>query len=434
MKDWKRKIQALAGFFPAIVLLICISISLSGYVKPIFQVEAAKEEDTQESSTEKAVVNKDKTVELPPTAQHSGADAGAKKTVEKTKDATSYKNGVYYGTGTGFGGTLKVKVTIKKEKINKIAVIESKDGESYMKKASALLDKIIQKQSTNVDVVSGATYSSVGLIEAVRDALKDAAKKKEKEKTKDDKKATEEEKVPEGTIPYKDGVYYGTGEGYRGDITAAVSIYNKTIQYILITEASDDDAFLSKAKALLDTIVKKQSTNVDVISGATFSSNGIIEAVNNALAEAKKVTEEETDSTEASTEEQTTESKTEETTEVPDIEQLLYKDGDYMADVICNPDAYGDFDAYVLSLKITVKNDRITSITEVKGSGNNYDTGNDWYITRAVNGTTKYPGVSKQIISKGNAEGIDTVSGATCSSKAVVEAVKKALESAKLSK
>lgn len=438
MKDWKRKLRTMAGLFPAAVLLICISISLSGYTKPVFEVETQKEdEDTEENITEETVINKDKTVELPPTTERPGAATGASETVKETKDASAYKNGVYYGTGTGFGGQLKVKVTIKKEKINKIEVVESKDGESYMKKAAALLDDIIKKQSTNVDVVSGATYSSVGLIEAVRDALKDAVKDKtdNKKNKEDGKKTTEEEKAPEGRFPYKDGVYYGTGEGYRGDITVAVSICSKTIQYILITEASDDDAFLSKAKALLDTVVKKQSTDVDVVSGATYSSNGIIEAINNALAEAKRITDGDTASTETSTESQTTENEIEETTtEVVNAEQLIYADGDYTADVICSPDAYWAFDPYTLSLKITVKNDKITSITEVKGFGNNYDAGNDWYIARAVNGTSKYPGTVKQITAKGKPEEIDTVSGATCSSKAVIEAVKKALESAKILK
>lgn len=436
MKDWKKSLRGMAGLFPAVVLLVCIIVSLSGYTKPVFEEEAAQEEDTEEGTTEEVVVHKNETIELPPTTGHFGASTGASRTVEKAEDAAAYKNGVYYGTGTGFGGTLKVKVTIKKEKIYKIEIVESKDGEAYMKKASALLKDIIKKQSTNVDTVSGATYSSAGLIEAVRDALKDAAKNKDNKKKKSNKKkTTEEDKIPEGKIPYADGVYYGTGEGYRGDITVAVSICDKTIQYILITKASDDDAFLSKAKVLLHTIVKKQSTDVDIVSGATYSSNGIIEAVKDALAQAKNMTEGNTESTEAGTESGTTESETEEaTTEVVNTEMLLYLDGDYTADVICSPDADWDFNAYTLSLKITVKNDRITSITEVKGSGSSYDTGNDWYIARAVNGTSKYPGLAAQITTSGNVEEIDIVSGATCSSKAIIEAVKKALEGAKIVK
>jgi uncharacterized protein with FMN-binding domain len=234
--------------------------------------------------------------------------------------------------------------------------------------------------------------------------------------------------------PYKDGIYFGTGEGYRDDITVAVCISDYAIQYIMITQASDDLAFLSKAKSILTTVVKKQSAEVDVVSGATYSSKGIIEAIKNALAEAKK----------AAASEINLPSQTAAPTAVPSPSQaavpssgtenpeaLVYADGEYQASVICNPNAYADFDAYTLSLKITIENDRVTSVTDVKGSGTLYDSDNDWYIKRAVDGTSKYPGVVGQIVSKGTSADIDAVSGATCSSNAIMEAVKKALESAK---
>ena len=89
------------------------------------------------------------------------------------KDQTC-KDGTYYGTGTGFGGTVKVKVVIKDNKIKSIEIVEHQDGSSYMQKASALISTVIEKQSTNVDGVSGATYSSAGLIEAIRNAVDQA--------------------------------------------------------------------------------------------------------------------------------------------------------------------------------------------------------------------------------------------------------------------
>ena len=63
---------------------------------------------------------------------------------------------------------MKVKVVIKDNKIKSIEIVEHQDGSSYMQKASALISTVIEKQSTNVDGVSGATYSSAGLIEAIR--------------------------------------------------------------------------------------------------------------------------------------------------------------------------------------------------------------------------------------------------------------------------
>lgn len=398
-------------------------------------------------------------ISLPAAPQPQQPAAGANKTVEKAKDPSKFKNGTYYGTGTGFAGTIKVKVVIKKGKIKKITVVEASDDATYLNKAKTLLDKIVKKQGTDVDTVSGATYSSTGLINAVRDALKDAAKtekkssKKKNTKKKNTKKKTEKKKETEktteteasvtpvtpeapGTIPYKDGVYYGTGEGYRGDITVAVTISNKTIQDIQVTAAEDDQAFLTKAKAILEQVKKKQSTDVDVVSGATFSSRGILEAINNALLEAKKATESstppETDSTEKETEtEKITEASTEKETET-ETQVQTYADGTYTVEAGCEPDRNGDFTAYTLAASVTITNGKVTAVTDIRGQGDSYDVGNDWYVSRAANGTKKYPGVVTQITEKGTADGIDAVSGATCSSNAIIAAVKKAFEMAKV--
>ena len=107
--------------------------------------------------------------------------------------------------------------------------------------------------------------------------------------------------------------------------------------------------------------------------------------------------------------------------------KLKYENGTYMAQVVCYPDDSFDFEEYTLSLKISIFDDVITSIDEVMGVGDNYDTANDWYLNRAVRGTTKYPSVVKQILNKNTTTDVDTVSGATCSSNAIIEAVNKAL-------
>ena len=66
-------------------------------------------------------------------------------------------------------------VEISGGKIASIQIVENSDGSDYISKAASLIDSIITTQSTNVDTVSGATYSSVGIIQAVRDALSQAA-------------------------------------------------------------------------------------------------------------------------------------------------------------------------------------------------------------------------------------------------------------------
>lgn len=93
-----------------------------------------------------------------------------------------YKDGTYYGTGVGFNGNLTVKVTIKNGKITNIDIVKTGDGDEYIAKAKGLLKSIYARQNTNVDTVSGATYSSNGLIEAVSNALSKAVVNKDNSK------------------------------------------------------------------------------------------------------------------------------------------------------------------------------------------------------------------------------------------------------------
>ena len=87
-----------------------------------------------------------------------------------------YKDGTYEGTGLGFGGEITVSVTVADGRVTDIAVL-SADGEdpAYYDQALAVLDEIVSAQSTEVDTVSGATFSSTGLIDAAADALGKAA-------------------------------------------------------------------------------------------------------------------------------------------------------------------------------------------------------------------------------------------------------------------
>ena len=88
--------------------------------------------------------------------------------------ASEYRNGTYTGTGTGYGGDVKLEVSIDNSKITAIEVVSQNETPSYWKKASALFDKIIGAQSVEVDCISGATKSSNGIKQAVADALSQA--------------------------------------------------------------------------------------------------------------------------------------------------------------------------------------------------------------------------------------------------------------------
>lgn len=420
----------------------------------------------------------------------SGAAAGSSTSVQAVEDPSAYKDGTYYGTGTGFGGTLKVKVEISGGKITSIQIMENQDGSEYISKASALINTIIQNQSTNVDTVSGATYSSVGIIQAVRNALSQAAVSTSGTTTSGEAgnagnsgNQNQDTSAATGNFPYKEGIYYGTAEGYSGNVSVAVVIQEKSIKAILITETSDDEAFFQRAMGVVKNVLKTQRTEVDTVSGATYSSKGILGTIQNALKQAEKVTngetiEEKADTTQLEEAIKTAEALVqEEYTEaswsvlavrLQDAKEMLetagqtsvkqetvdkamenlnlaiaqlekkksdqeeevktkYIDGTYEVSVSCKPDEDEDFAEYQLSMKVTIRNDKIVSITEIAGDGGSE---NDSYIKKAANGTSSKKGVVSQIITKGMPEEIDTVSRATCSSNAIIDGCKKALEMA----
>ncbi|MCR4640221.1 FMN-binding protein [Ruminococcus sp.] len=86
--------------------------------------------------------------------------------------ASSYKDGTYTGTASGFLGDITVSVTVTDGAIAAIDVTEQKDTPSYWERAEAVIPEIITANGTEgVDAVSGATYSSEGIINAVNNAL-----------------------------------------------------------------------------------------------------------------------------------------------------------------------------------------------------------------------------------------------------------------------
>lgn len=434
--------------------------------------------------------------------------------IAAVQDASAYKDGTYYGTGKGFAGTMKVKVDISGGKIASISIVSTKDGNSYVKSSSSLLDTIVEKQSTNVDTVSGATFSSRGIIAAVRSALSQAAVSDNTVGNNTDKQGAAEasgngqtdenssgsasEKGTEGTLPYVDGIYYGTAEGYKGDIRVAVVIQDKTLKAILVTEKQDDEPFITNAMDVLKNMMKKQSADVDTVSGATYSSKGLIGAVKAAFEEARKTTAGENTGGSNSDSNNSNDNNSNIAGEedkavllklvqsqasldgaqytqlswyllqirLGDAQEVLesaestkkdvscaqeklqaainalqkndtstnvYEDGTYDVSTLCIPDDDMDFSAYNLSMKVTIANDRIVSITDVKGDG---DSQNVSYIKKAVDGTKNQAGMVSVLTSQTNADSIDfssidTVSHATCTSKAIIDGCKSALEAAK---
>lgn len=135
-------------------VIICILMSYQNYaLARAAQVEAYHQEAAQAAAL----------------AEEYAAQASAAEETE------GYTDGIYEGSGTGFGGTITVEVTVAEGQVTKIDLI-SAEGEdpAYFQQAQAMVDRILEAQSTQVDTVSGATYSSQGIREAVETALEEA--------------------------------------------------------------------------------------------------------------------------------------------------------------------------------------------------------------------------------------------------------------------
>jgi polyferredoxin len=100
--------------------------------------------------------------------------------------------------------------------------------------------------------------------------------------------ADEDTGLASGSV-YTDGVYEGSANGFRrGVTTVSVTIANDTITNIEIVSHGDDAPFFNRAcDTIISDIMDAQGTDVDTVSGATFSSSGIINAVADALSSAE---------------------------------------------------------------------------------------------------------------------------------------------------
>lgn len=89
-----------------------------------------------------------------------------------------------------------------------------------------------------------------------------------------------------------DGTWTGKAPGFKDEIEVSITTKDGKIVSADILKINDSDFAVNDTKALLAEIVKKGSvSNVDVVSGATYTSKGIIAAVNAALASAKGISE-----------------------------------------------------------------------------------------------------------------------------------------------
>lgn len=215
-------------------------------------------------------------------AKEKTADS-VKKTAENDAGG-NFQNGIYTGTGEGYRGKVTVTVKVADGKITELVLDDYADDKSYMERAkNRIFQEMISRQNTDVDAVSGATYSSNGLIEAVNKALgndEGEGKKPEQEESEDKQSFIEAGRFQNLT----DGIYTGLADAFRGDVEVQVTVEKQKVTDISILSYCDtEEYFFRAAPAVIEQMKAEQSLNVDAVSGATYSSNGVIHAVANAL-------------------------------------------------------------------------------------------------------------------------------------------------------
>ena len=285
------------------------SQDLESLLKTAYSYEAADDEAKEESllkagkntsssskkktskiSKKKSGIKKGSSKTLPvKTAASSGVGQGSTTTPTTEVPEGGYKDGTYQGSGTGFGGTITVQVTVSGGKITAVDIL-SASGEtgSYFASAQGVVSKVLSSQSPNVDAVSGATYSSNGIIQAVQNALSQAGNSDSATPAATPTPTPKPAKKPkkDTSVSYKDGVYEGQAEGFDGIVTVKVTI--KMENQKISNTNTDTPEFFNKAwKTIKSNVISRQSTSeIDTVSGATFSSNGILGALSQALSKA----------------------------------------------------------------------------------------------------------------------------------------------------
>ena len=407
-------VKGITAIIPAVCLAVLMVTVLTGYKTP--QAKKYEASETEDISQIKEALAKESTA--------ATAETTKKNTTKKgKKGAIDVKDGTYKGSANGYGGKVTVNVTVSKKTMTAIDVVSAPgETDSFFQRAKGVIDEMLTAQSTDVDVVSGATYSSNGIIGAVKNALfgteSNNATAAAANAGNAAGSAPSVSKVSESGT-WKDGTYTGSGKGFGGTISVKVTVEDGKISAIDVTSASGETAsYFSKAKGIIPKMISGQTTNVDAASGATYSSNGIITAVRNALSKAE--------TGKSSTKKKKKKNKKNKKKNSGSNNNNIaapaegYEDGTYTGSAACSGE---QFKEYSVTANVTIKNGKISAV-EISSTAKG--TNLKQFMSR-----DEVKNLPSLIVSKNGTSGVDAVSGATYSSHAIFNAVNDALSKAK---
>ena len=283
---------------------------------------------------------------------------------------------MYSGSADGYSGPISVEVTVEGGEITDVKVLSHSDSPGISDPAiEEVPAAMVAGNTTEVEVVSGATFTSTGIINAVNIALTGEAGEASEAPVVDEGEEDEEVEVSDNV--YVDGTYTETVEGHNGPMTVEVVVEGNVITSVVVLEHEETDGLADPAlEDVPAAIIARNGTDVDVVSSATVTSEAVIKAVEKALGLGAKV------------------------------RAATYNDGTYEATVDA---AHGP-----LSVEVTVADGVISDVVVTEHS--------------ETEGLTD-PAVTDlpTEIVESNSTDVDVVSGATLTSNAVKSAVDEAL-------
>lgn len=460
-----KRLQALPFLVPTVLVALVIGLAVAAYEPLVFDPDAYTSSQAYAEDLVTTVVDE---------------DAGSSANVATTEydesdyavDTSDLQDGVYYGSAYGYRSTITVKVTISGGEIVSIEIVSQDEDSAYFSLAKTIISSIISAQSTSVDTISGATYSSKGILMAVANALAQAqgSSAATTSAAMSGTTSTSSETLSESMgidlsdSELIDGVYTGSSYGYKSTITVQVTISGGKIVSIDIVSEDDDPAYFNPAwKQIIADILAGQTTSVDIYSGATYSSEGIICAVEDALSQALADddsgssdngsddsesgdgTSEDAASGDSGSDDEDEAGSSDSGSSSDDSEDdAKYLDGTYTAYAYCGDDDEDDFEPYYVVVTVVIEDGVPVDISDYYATNDvgddeavlsEYDEDNEDYLWWAAEGRTTRTGTWEGVISQlidglVAATDIEPVSGATYSSNAIAEAYSKCLEQA----
>lgn len=307
----------------------------------------------------------------------------------------------------GHNGPVVVDVTFDGDNISAVEIVEHEESPGY---SDAPLEEIpaaiVEANSTDVEVISGASVTSNAIIDAVNLALDEkgitVASVEESEVETSEESESEDSDEATSEVEVDGDVVTVTVEGHNGPVVVEVTFDDDTITAVEVVEHEESAGYSDRPlEEIPEAIVEENSTDVEVVSGASVTSNAIIDAVNLALDEKGIAVATEEESSESSEE-----SESEETDEV---EGEVEVDGDVVTVTV-----EGRNGPVVVEVTFD-DDDTITAVEIVEHEES------DGYSDRPLE---EIP----EAIVEENSTDVEIVSGATVTSEAIINAVKLAVE------